>query len=361
MSVEVVFVGPRRIELREYEDRAPGPREVKVRNLYSSISHGTEMSHYRNDAIWHHKRVEADGFVTDGQSMTYPFTYGYEDVAQVEAVGEGVTGFKPGDRVLCWVHHRETGLFHMDKVNVSTDTIFLPLPEDDSYDKYVFVSLATVGLDGLLLSGLRLGESAVVVGQGIVGLLAMQLCRLAGADPVIAVDLLDNRLETAKRLGADYTLNPKHGDVGLAVRRILGGHGADICFEASGKTAGIGLALHCGTPYPKVIALGMYDGPAGDLYLGEEFCRSAGMILHSRAGGYRLRPEVPTGEGLYHRKWDIVRINQTIIKLLHTGKLRVDGLISHRFPLTAAPAAYDLIDRHPEQVMKVIFDLTLGE
>lgn len=357
MPREVILAGPRQVELREYADRTPGPREAKVANLYSGISHGTERSHYRGDAVWLHRHVESDGFVTDGQSLTYPYTYGYEDVARVIEVGADVTEVSVGDAVTCWVNHRETGLFDLDRVNLSPDTIFLPLPVDHHLDKYVFVSLATVALDGVLVGAVRLGESAVIVGQGVVGLLTMQLCKLSGADPVIVVDLVPERLQVARQLGADHALNPRDGDVGREVRRILGGHGADVCFDCSGKTAGIGLALHCGTPYPKVVAVGMYDEPAGDLLLAEEFCRSAGQILHSRSHGYRLRPEVPTSGGLYHRKWDVVRMVRLIVNLLHTGKLNVEGLITHRFPLDRASEAYELIDRGPTDLIKVVFDV----
>ena len=141
------------------------------------------------------------------------------------------------------------------------------------------------------------------------------------------------------------------------MKKILGGPGADVCFECSGRTGGIGLAMHCGTPFPKVVAVGMYDGPADDLYLGEEFCRSAGQILHSRSGGYRLPPENPES-GLYHRRWDIIRVHNVIIKLLHTGRLDVSGLITHRFSLDEAPQAYKLIDEGAAGMLKVIFDLT---
>lgn len=106
--------------------------------------------------------------------------------------------------------------------------------------------------------------------------------------------------------------------------------------------------------------LGRYDCPAHDRRLGKEFCRSSGQILYSRSGGYRLAPEDPTGAGLYHRKWDFVRVNRTVIKLLHSGKLKVYSLISHRFGLEQAPEAYDLIDQCREQVTKVIFDLSDG-
>ena len=368
MPKEVVFVGPRQVELREYAERALGPRDVMVTNLYSGVSHGTERSHFRGEAVWHGRRVETDGFVTDGRSMTHPFTYGYEDVARVLEVGPEVTELAVDDVVMGSAHHRESRIFNLDQAKVGATTrgvgvsLFpYALPPDDDLEKYIFVSLGTVALDAILVGAVRLGESAVVVGQGVVGLLTMQLCKLSGADPVIAIDLIDDRLETAKRLGADYVLNPSEGagDVGREVKRILGGSGADVCFECSGRSGGIGLALHCGTPFPKVVAVGMYDGPADDLYLGEEFCRSAGQILHSRSGGYRLPPEDPTG-GLYHRRWDIIRVHQVIIKLLHTGKLKVDGLITHRFPLEEAPEAYRLIDEGAEGVMKIIFDLTTG-
>ncbi len=111
MLQEVRLVAPRHVELNSYQDRSPGPREVKVRVLYSAISHGTEMSHYRGHAIWHHKQVEPDGFVTEGQSMSYPFTYGYEDVAEIVEKGHEVTGFQTGQVVGCCAHHRETAIF----------------------------------------------------------------------------------------------------------------------------------------------------------------------------------------------------------------------------------------------------------
>ena len=117
------------------------------------------------------------------------------------------------------------------------------------------------------------------------------------------------------------------------------------------------MALQGGTPFPKVVAVGMCDGPANDLYLGEEFCRNTGQILHSRSDGYRLPPENPES-GLYLRRWDIIRIHNVIIKLLLTGRLDVSGLITHRIPLEEAPQANKLIDELAAEMLKVIFDLT---
>lgn len=358
MPKEVLFTAPHTVEVHDYSEPELSANEVRVRTLYSGISHGTERSHFRGEAIWLHKHVESDGFLSDERSsLSYPYCYGYEDVAEVIEVGQDVSDIAVGERFVCWNGHRETGVIDLTQINLSPDSIFLPIPgNDDDLEKYIFLALGTVALDGVLLSSINIGESAVIVGQGVVGILTMQLCKLSGAFPVIAVDLLDDRLETSKRLGADYCLNPQHADVGNRVREILGGHGADWCFEASGKTAGIGLALRCGTPFPRVVALGMYDESGSDLKLGEEFCRSSGQILHSRSGGFRLAAEDPTWS-LYHRKWDIVRVNQVILRLLSKYKLRVDGLITHRYSLSDANEAYQLIDHHPDRVMKVIFDL----
>ncbi len=103
--------------------------------------------------------------------------------------------------------------------------------------------------------------------------------------------------------------------------------------------------------------MGMCDGPADDLYLGEEFCRNAGQNIHSRSSVYRLPPE-NSESGFYHRRWDIIRVHNVIIKLLHTGRLDVSGLITHRFPFEEAPQAYRLIDEGAAGMLKVVFDLT---
>lgn len=358
MSRQVLFTGPGQVEVGTYPVGEPGPREVRLRTLFSGISHGTEMALFRGTAPWLNHTVTDDGFITEGASMTYPFSYGYEGVGEVEAVGREVTGVGVGERYYFWDYHRETNLFPVDRANESTIHSFTRLPIDGHPRRYLFTGLAGVALEAVLVAPVRVGESVAVFGMGTVGQILVQLCKIAGADPVIAVDLLDQRLEYARRLGADMTFNAAGIDVGKAIRTHFGGHGVDVAFEASGSVKALAQAIRSATPFPKVVVVGMYSGPASDLHLNDEFCRSGGMLIHSRAGGLRLRPEAVTEAQGWHRRWNLARIHDTAARLIATERLRVDGLISHSFRLEQAQDAFDLIDHSPGSVMKVIFDYT---
>lgn len=359
MPQEVVFAAPGRIQVQTYEDSELGPRDVRLRTLYSGISHGTEMALYRGTAPWLNHTVTDDGFIDEGRSIEYPFRYGYEGVCVVEATGSGVSEVRPGDLYYCWDKHRETVTFPLDRANESTLFSFTPLPREAADPApYIFTGLGGVALEAVLVAPVRLGESVAVFGLGAVGQILVQLCKLAGASPVIAVDLLDHRLDLARSLGADLTFNAGRVDVGREIRRYFGGHGVDVSFECSGSVNALAQAIRSGTPFPKVVVVSMYHGGAADLYLNEEFCRSGGTLIHSRAGGLRLRPEAVTEAQGWYRKWNLARIHATVVELIADGRLRVDRLISHRFPIERAPEAYDLIDRHPGDVTKVIFDFT---
>jgi threonine dehydrogenase-like Zn-dependent dehydrogenase len=214
----------------------------------------------------------------------------------------------------------------------------------------IFVGLGTVALDALITSNIRFSENAVIFGQGVVGLLLLQLCKLAGVSPVIVVDMIDKRLSMSKRLGADYTLNPQTCDVASEVRGILG-PGCDVVFETSGNIKALHESIRCGAPrYSKVLAVAWYQGPAQNLYLGEEFHHGLGACQIISAGP-GIHARLPSSPG---RQWDEVRVVKTFFKLLAEGKVQVGDLITHRFNFEEAEKAYELIDRHPEDIIKVL-------
>ncbi len=348
MPKELLCLAPRQVGFREFPDRPAGRGELKLRTIYSGISHGTEMAAYRGTSPLAHKRHEGCLFLNEPPLSAYPQLLGYEEVAEVVEVGEGVTGYAPGDVVAAAYGHSELAF-----VNAEGPGLFLKtIPKGIAPERGIFMALGGVALDSVLTSHIRLGESTVVFGMGLIGLLIVQLCKMAGAGPVVAVDLLDSRLARAREFGADATLNPTQvDDVALEVRRIMGNTGADVCFEVSSSYKALHEAIRCGaTYYSKVVAVAFYQGPAKDLYLGEEFHFSE----HLAGGAHQVfTPDhrLPPAPG---RQWDRNRVADTVFSLLVRGKLVVDGLISHQFAFADAAQAFELIDRHPEECTKVV-------
>ena len=354
MPTELVFLGPRSIGFREFEEPAQlGPREVYVRTLFSGISHGTEMNVYRGTCPEFHKSCVEGLYGAGEPAWQYPITYGYEEVGQVVARGDAVHEVKDGDVIASAYGHREAAV-----INVDQASYFNVVPPSMEPEHGIFHALGAVALDAYLSSEIRLGESAVVVGLGIIGQFIIQLCKLGGVDPIIAVDLIAPRRERALAYGANYDLDPRQCDVAVEARRILGRRGADVVFDATGSYLGLHEAIRCGAPiYGRVMAVGWYQDEGRGLRLGEEFHHSSfgvGGTCQIRANNHR----VPPAPG---RAWDTRRVVNTFFRLMARGEIALSDLISHRVPFREAVAAFRLIDEHPEQVSKVILEFGSGE
>lgn len=349
MPTELIFVGPRQISFRDYDlpDKL-SPREVRVRTRFSGISHGTEMNIYRGTAPYFHKSLE-EGLFSDGPAAwTYPMPYGYEEVGEVVETGSEVTEVKEGDLIASAYHHREEAILDVDR-----QSYFNVVPDGMDPANAIFHALGSVALDAYLSSEIRLGESAVVIGLGIIGQFIVELCRLGGIYPVIAVDLLAGRREKAVRLGATHQIDPREADVARTVREILGRRGAEVVFDATGSYRGLQEAIRCGAPiYGRAMAVGWYQGEGIGLRLGEEFHHSsfgAGGTCQIRANNHRV-PPAPA------RAWDIRRVVNTFFGLMAAGKIDLEGLISHRIPFREAAKAFELVDKHTDQISKVILE-----
>jgi threonine dehydrogenase-like Zn-dependent dehydrogenase len=179
--------------------------------------------------------------------------------------------------------------------------------------------------------------------MGIVGQLIVQLAKRSGAGAVIAVDMLENRLEKARESGADVVLNPKEaGDIALKVRALTANRGADVVFEASTSTQALHEAIRTVYPSGTVYATSFYRGEARGLFLGDEFHHLNARIVSSGCIPNDVRP-----------RWNEQRWQEALQSTLPHLKLK--HLISHEMSLTEAQQAYDLIDKHPHDVMQVIF------
>jgi threonine dehydrogenase-like Zn-dependent dehydrogenase len=202
-----------------------------------------------------------------------------------------------------------------------------------------------VALGGVHDAALCLGDTVVIVGLGTVGLLAAQMARRTGAR-VIGVDRYPLRIAAAEALGATTVLAEPGFDVAARVRDLTGPAGADAAIEASGSYTGLHEAIRCLRVGGRVATVASYYGQQPGLRLGEEYHRNRITLISSMTvNGCPQRQ---------HPAWDLDRLNATARDLVTSGRVRTDGLITHRIPFTRAAEAYALITDTPQNTIKVV-------
>ena len=344
----LVLEGPRTLRLRVEEAPPLHARDVRVRALTSGISHGTELSLYRGTSGFAEFVFDPElrAFVRpDPARPAYPAHLGYEMVGVVEEVGPGVGELAVGDLVHAGTPHREETVLDVDAAaGASYPLVRLPAGEPPAHA--LFVSLGAVALVALHDARLGLGDHVAVVGMGAIGLLLVQMARLAGAGRVTAVEPVAARRELALELGADAALDPTTAEdgVGAEVKRS-GGRGVDVALETSGNTSGLHDAIATATLGGRVVTVGFYQGGAPELRLGEEWHHNR-LEMISSMGAW----------GAPHRSypaWDRERVMRTVVGLLASGRVRVDSLPLRKFPFDQAAEAYRWLDANPNEAVKV--------
>ncbi len=347
MPLELVATGVRQPELREYEDRAPGPGEVLIRSRLSAEKHGTDLLFYRGESPFTHKTFDGGhGLFMPRESEARitpdsPMRLGNVTVGVVTQVGPDTPGLEVGQRVYGYLPIRETHTVSVGAVR--------PAPEGLTDEMLVCLDPALVALLGVREGRLQLGDTVAVFGMGAIGLMALSLAKLAGVAQVIAVEPLPLRAELARRRGAEVVLDPKADpDVGLAIRRATDMQGVDAALETSGSHVALHHAIR-GTRYGgTIVPVAWYHGGAHELELGDEWHFNRQTLV----SGARLE-SVPYRD---HPRWGPERVERTVTDLYARGRLDTDGLLQPRVPIAEAADAYRLIDEHPEQCVKLAVD-----
>src|SRR5215467_5642096 len=279
-----------------------------------------------------------------GPDKFLPHLLGHEASAQVIEIGPGVTAVKPGDIVV--LHWRPSqGIQSRPpayawggrKLNAGWVTTFndyavvsenrmTVIPAD--FDRKiaplfgcaVTTAAGVVGND----AELKVGESVAVFGVGGVGLNVVQFAALAGGNPIVAIDLLDHKLDMARERGATHAINAgKVGDVAAAIRAIVGDKGPDKVIETTGVKGVIEMAYELTHPDGICVLVGVPSEKVSISTLPIHFNK----VLTGSHGG-NARPHV-----------DIPRI----INLVKAGRLSFDGIITNEFPLRDINDALDLV------------------
>jgi 2-desacetyl-2-hydroxyethyl bacteriochlorophyllide A dehydrogenase len=326
----VWFTGPHVAELCTEDVSPPRAGEVRVQMLVSALSHGTERLVYRG-------AVPADltlDLPTFAGSFAFPIKYGYAAVGRVLDVGPDVTTHTPGEHV--FVLHPHQSIF-----NVSA-TMATRLPPGLDPLLAVFTANLETAVNVAHDTPLRFGETALVFGQGVVGLLVAQVLRLAGARRVIAVEPSPQRQELSRQVGVDAVFAPGD-DLADQVRAINHGRAPDVAVEVSGTGIALQTAIDLVAQDGTVVVASWYGTEPVGLMLGGHFHRGRVRLRSSQVG--QLSPELRT-------RWDYARRTATVLDLL--PRLQLAPLITHRIPFADAPAAYRLIDEHSAETGQVI-------
>jgi Zn-dependent alcohol dehydrogenase len=204
-----------------------------------------------------------------------------------------------------------------EKVVVHESQI-VPVPSDMPMDSASLIACGVITGYGAVVNTARVpaGSSVVVIGTGGVGLNSVQGAALSGATPLIAIDLLDNKLEAAKLLGASHGINATNGNVIEQVQVLTNGRGADYVFVTVGSEKamhqGMALVRRAGT----LVLVGM---PASGVKLtieAADFADASQNVMGSKMGSTRLRVDVPK-----------------LVSLYQGGRLKLDELVTKRYPL----------------------------
>ena len=324
------FTAPRKAALRAESVPPPGPGEVRVESTASAVSAGTEMLVYRGE-VPQDLPLDLPTFVG---SYDFPIKYGYATVGHILDTGPGVGHFTPGDPV--FVHHPHQEVF------VVPARMPVRLPDDLDPVLGVFSANLETALNIVHDTPVRLGETALVFGQGVVGLLVTLLLKSAGAEQVLVVDPLEERRRRAVDAGADGACGPE----GLQERvaGVTGGRGADVVVETSGSGAALQSAIDIVATEGMVVVASWYGTKPVTLALGGHFHRGRVRLRSSQVG--RSNPELAP-------RWDNARRMDTVLSLL--GRLELGQLITHRIPFESASEAYTLLDERPGEALQVIF------
>ena len=318
LNPNIVFTAPRVAEIIEKPIPSPEPGEVLVRTVRSCLSAGTERGNLLGEPNMGLHSVK------DAPAV-FPRQLGYSASGVVEAIGEGVASVKPGDRVA--MSYSQHAALQCRPVDFS----YL-IPDGVSFEAAALTHIAIMPMQALRKCRFEFGESVLVMGQGILGQLAVKVARAAGAAPVIAADPVPAKRERALALGADLALDPSAPDFAACVNAATGG-GARVVIEVTGVDRALDTALDAVARFGRVALLGCTRR--------SEFAIDYYRKVHGRGvtlvGAHnQARPERDSSAGWWTRRDDAL----AYLRLVSLGRIDLAGFVEEVHPVEDAPAVY---------------------
>ena len=296
-------------------------------------------------------------------TYSFPLIPGHEFAGEVAQISDDVsTSFKVGDRVAIfplipcrkcvycqigeyaqcdnydYLGSRRDGGF-AEFVAAPADNL-IPVPDNVAFDCAAMVEPASVALHALRRASVDAGDSVAILGAGPIGIILAQWARICGAGRVFVTDIVDEKLNVAREYGFEC-INAMQGDVVQRIVEETDGRGADICVEAAGTGITFEQSLRIVRKLGKVVLMG---NVSGDVTIPES---TASAILRGQLTIY----------GTWNSSFTAVPKNEwiTALQFMSSGALNLKPLITHRFKLDQANAAFDMMYNRQEFFNKVMF------
>jgi Zn-dependent alcohol dehydrogenase len=334
--------------VEEVDIDPPKPGEVKVKIAATAICH-SDIHMFKGEL-----------------PFQAPLVGGHESAGYVEELGQGVTGVKPGDRVvislltscgkcrycltgrshMCnavWPLETETRMHNRKgqplpqpfkigsfaEYNIVDQSQLVKIPADMPLDRACLLACGVITGFGAVVNRARVEpmRSCVIIGVGGVGLNAVQGAAISGGYPVIAVDIADKKLEAAKAFGATHTVNGAKKDAIKEVQALTDG-GADFVFVTVGSIAAINQALSMSGPRGMTVIVGLTKFTESLTVPPFIFIKDERVLTGSYMGTTQLQTEIPK-----------------LVALYKAGILKLDELITARYPLDDINKAIELVEK----------------
>src|SRR6266581_2489273 len=336
----IVIESPGQVRLAEVALPTPGPGEVLIRSRAVGIC-GSDVELYQG--------IRPEGF------YRYPLVPGHEWSGEVAAIGERVRGLSVGDRVVAegflscgTCRNCRTGLTNLceagyDEIGFTrtgglAEYVAIParlvhtLPRTCSLEEAALLEPTAVVVHAFLRAQPQVGSTVVVVGDGNIGLLAIQVARLFSPAVIVLVGSRNERLEMARHLGATHTINIRQNDPEPLIQSLTGGHGADFVFEGGTRPEGVETSIRLARRGGTVVL----EGIAG-----------SGARLSLESDIFVLKHLTVLGIfGANSAAWTYA------VQIFHSGLLNLAPLITHRFALTDYQAALDTVVGRQSKTLK---------
>ncbi|MCP3993766.1 MAG: zinc-binding dehydrogenase [bacterium] len=328
---QAVVTGERQLEIREVGSPLLPAGGIRIQATLCGVSTGTEMAVYRGTIPnLHNGRW--------GYWNEYPIYPGYEMVGEVIEVDGGVSDVAVGDRVVALAPHGTEG--------VATPDVYVPIPDGVSDEAATLAVLGATTLHGMHRAQVRHGESVLVLGLGVVGVLSAAHARRSGAGLVVVADPLESRRAVATKLGFEHVFDPSSPEFIDRVYSLTAGRGVDVVSEAAGAEAAFQLGITCLAEYGRLLVQGTHGAPVAIDFGDYTMHRQTAIISTWNIGSPDRRDADSPVEA---------RVNLDLsMEMVRCGELPSTELVTHRFSFDDMGRVYDDLDSGTLDSMQIV-------